>query len=93
MLQLGASDVNGAELKTTTNTAYVQTKCGRRLEDDYDLISPPESHFGGYVNVVPLPPHLYRQPLPALSSSVAIPPAETTDRAEEVMYEQIPGDK
>ena len=74
-----------------TNTTYVAAKHRKRLEDEYDLVSPPENPPGGYVNVVPLPPPPFHQPLPAVPQPEG--PPENTDRAEEVMYEHIPGDK
>ena len=89
----GSSDVKGVAITTTTNRAYELIKHGGRLEDGYDLVSPPESPPGGYVNVVPSPPPpSSHQPLPP--PPVAIPtPGNGAGAGEEAVYEPIPGDK
>ena len=69
----GSLDEKGVAITTTTNTAYGVTKHGGRQEDEYDLISPPESSPGGHVSVVPSPPPPSRQPLPAVPPPAAIP--------------------
>ena len=83
--------MRGVAITTTTNRAYEPIKHGWRLEDEYDLVSPPESPPGEDVNVVPSPPPPSHQPLPAVPPPAAIPPPEKG--GEEAVYEHIPGDK
>ena len=37
----GSPDVKGVAITTTTNRAYEPIKHGGKLEDEYDLVSPP----------------------------------------------------
>ena len=90
----GSPDVRGVAI--TSNRAYEPIKHKGRLEDEYDLVSPPESPPGVDVNVVPSPPPLSHQPLPAVPPPAATPPPENGGEeagGEEAVYEHIPGDK
>ena len=91
----GSPDVKDVAFTTTTNRAYEPIKHGGRLEDEYDLVSPPEGPPGVYVNVVPSPPApSSHQPLPAVPPPVATPTPENGGGAgDEAVYEPIPGDK
>ena len=69
----GSPDVKGVAITTTTNRAYELIKHGGGLEDEYDLVSPPESPPGDmsmWFHHHPLPPlinlshpHLWPYPL------------------------------
>ena len=57
----GSTVIEGVAITTTTNTAYGMMRHGERLEDEYEVPSPP----GGFPYEVPSPPSSH-QPLPPI---------------------------
>ena len=84
----GSTVIEGVAISTTANTAYGMTRHGERLEDEYEVISPP----GEFPYEVPSPPSS-RQPLPTIPPPVATPTSGNLDEVkQENVYEPVSGD-
>ena len=80
---------DGKGMTITANAAYVLTKHGGRLEDEYEMVGSPP---GGFVDVVPSPPPPSHQLL--LPPPVATPTSgNIVGASEEAVYEPVPGDR
>ena len=85
----GSTVIEGVAITATANTAYVMMGHGERLEDEYEVISPP----GGFPYDVPSPPSS-RQRLPTISPPVATPTSGNVGEVkQEHVYEPVSGDK
>ena len=85
----GSTVIEGIAITTTANTAYGMMRHGERLEDEYEVISPP----GGFTYEVPSPPSS-RQPLPTIPPPVATPTSGNVgETKQENVWDPVSGDK